>query len=73
MNLQYNYAIIDISTGLCLACMTKSYEVINDAYIPVPSISNEYRGKYYDRETDLWYLDESHTIEADEINAMYHG
>lgn len=71
--LPYNYARILLDSGLCVGCMTYSYEINNEAYIPVPHASDDYMGKYYNKDTDLWYLDAEMTVEADEINAMYHG
>lgn len=68
MNLAYNYARIDVETGLCLGCMTYSYEIINDAYIPVPHMSNDYIDKYYNREDGLWYVDSEFTVLADGLN-----
>ena len=60
--LQYNYARINTTTGLCLGCATKSYEVINAAYIPVPVYTNDYIGKYYNINGDqLWYWDAEFT------------
>lgn len=70
--LPYNYARI-LESGLCVGCKTYSSEIIHDLYIPVPSLSNDYIGKYYNRTTDLWYEDASFTIEATAVNAMYHG
>lgn len=61
MNLEYNYAVINLQTGECLGCMTFSYEIINDAYIPVPHIYYDYQHKYYDRETESWFYDAEFT------------
>lgn len=74
--LQYNYAQILLPIGMCVACFTCTYEIVGDDefdFIPIPRASDNYMDKYYDYNTDLWYLDESHTIEATEVNAMYHG
>lgn len=73
LRLPYNYAKINLSTGQCVGCKTYSYEINNTAYIPVPYISNDYLDKYYSFDTDLWYVDAAMTIEATEVNAMYHG
>lgn len=73
MTLAYNYCYINLETGECLGSATFSYEIINDAYLPVPDARDEYVGKYYNRITDLWYEDSAMTIEATEINEMYHG
>ena len=71
--LPYNYAKIRLDTGLCVGCKTYSYEIINDAYLPVPYASDDYIDKYYSFTTDLWYEDAAMTIEATAVNAMYHG
>lgn len=73
MNLQYNYAHIDPTTNMCTACMTFSYPINHPEWIEVPVSSNDYINKYYNSTTDLWYEDASMTIEATEINEMYHG
>lgn len=57
VNLQYNYAIIDLTTYRCRACVTKSYEVINDAFIPVPVLESDYVGKYYNPADGLFYYE----------------
>lgn len=72
VNLLYNYAVID-ENCLCTSCMTYSYEVLLDFYIPVPDARDEYVDKYYNRDVDLWYEDSAMTIEATEVNEMYHG
>lgn len=70
--LQYNYAILG-ENNVCVGCRTCSYEVPLDYYILIPSTSNDYVGHYYSYETDLWYEDSLCTVEATEINEMYHG
>lgn len=61
MNLQYTYAVIQLDTGLCIACSTRSFEVIHDSYILVPTL-DDYVGKYYNRLGDqMWYLDAEFT------------
>lgn len=60
--LPYNYAKINLSTYQCVACRTYSYEIINDAYIPVPRISIDYVDKYYNMNGDqMWYWDAEFT------------
>lgn len=73
VNLQYNYAVVEPETGRCYSCGTFSYEIPLSNYIVVPYTSNDYIDKYYNFDTDLWYLDADMTIEADDVNAMYHG
>ena len=70
--LPYNYARI-LENGLCVGCKTYSSAIIHDLYIPVPYSSDNYLDKYYNRDTDLWYEDAAFTIEATDVNAMYHG
>jgi hypothetical protein len=71
VNLPYNYAILD-GNYRCTGCKTYSYEVPLNNFIPVPDADNDYIGHYYSYDTDLWYEDSAMTIEADDINAMYH-
>ena len=59
--LQYNYAKIRLDSGLCVGCMTYSYEINNAAYIPVPRARDEYVGKYYNQQDGLWYYDAQFT------------
>lgn len=74
--LQYHYAQIMLPSGFCVGSFTVSYEMTSDEFfgiIVVPHASDDYMDKYYDYDTDMWYLDEAHTIEATEVNEMYHG
>lgn len=62
VNLQYNYAQVKPETGLCVSCMTYSYEIPLYYYIPVPYTTNDYMGKYYNLNGDqLWYWDAEFT------------
>lgn len=62
INLAYNYAKIDLTTYRCVGCKTYSYEIVNDAYIPVPYASDDYYNKYYNLNGDqMWYLDAGFT------------
>lgn len=72
INLLYNYAVINESYR-CTSCMTCSYEVPLSNYISVPDARDEYVGTYYSFTTDLWYEDAAMTIEATEVNEMYHS
>ena len=59
--LQYTYAVIVLDSGLCRGCVTKSYEVIHEAYIRVPTLDS-YVGKYYNINGDkMWYHDAAFT------------
>ena len=60
--LPYNYAKINLTTGLCVGCKTYSYEINNNAYIPGPWAYAEYVGKYYNLNGDqMWYWDAEFT------------
>ena len=66
VNLQYNYASINVTTGLCDGCVTTSYEINDPSWIAVPDATSDYVGKYYNAADGLWYLDASFsTIWAD--------
>lgn len=58
--LPYNYAILD-ENDCCVGVMTYTCEVPLDTYILIPDANNDYYGKYYDRETGMWYYDPEHT------------
>lgn len=73
VNLQYNYAQLEPTTCQCQACFTCTYEIPLPEYIIIPYTSDDYLDKYYSYDTDLWYLDQEMTIEATEVNEMYHG
>lgn len=66
MTLEYNYAVIDTTTGLCGGCITSSYKVDHPAYIEVPVHTNDYMGKYY--KEGFWYEDSEFQILADGLN-----
>ena len=66
MTLEYNYAVIDVSTGRCGGCITSSYAVNHPSYIEVPVHSDDYYGKYY--KEGLWYEDSEFTILAEGLN-----
>lgn len=62
VNLQYNYAQIDLETGECVMCGTFSYEINHPAYIAIPEVTDEYAGKYYNLNGDqMWYHDQGFT------------
>lgn len=61
VNLQYNYAKINLTTFMCVSCMTYSYEINNEAYIPIPEL-DDYMEKYYNLNGDqMWYWDAEFT------------
>ena len=60
--LPYNYAKINLTAFMCVACMTFSYEINNRAYIPVPYATDDYAEKYYNLNGDqMWYWDAEFT------------
>lgn len=62
INLQYNYAQIELDTGRCHSCFTCSYEINDPEYIPVPYTTNDYANKYYNLNGDqMWYWDAEFT------------
>lgn len=59
--LQYNYAKINLITGMCTSCGTFSYQINNPAYIEIP-VAVDYIGKYYNINGDhMWYHDAAFT------------
>lgn len=62
LNLQYNYAGIDLETGECMSCGTYSYQVVHPAFIEIPVVTDDYVGKYYNLNGDqMWYWDAEFT------------
>ena len=59
-NLAYNYAEIDLTTGMCVGVHTGSAEEISDIMIPIPVYSTDYIFKYYINGN--WYEDAAGTI-----------
>lgn len=57
INLQYNYAQLNVETGECVGVLTSSYVINHEAYVQIPEANNEYRGKFYNRENELWYYE----------------
>lgn len=62
INLQYSYAQIELDTGRCHSCFTCSYEIIDPEYIPVPYATDDYYNKYYDLNTEMWYINQEKTV-----------
>lgn len=60
MNYAYNYAQIDLETGLCVGVRSRSAEIVNPALIPIPVYDEEYIDKYY--LNGAWYEDAEGTI-----------
>lgn len=62
VNLQYNYAQIDLTTFRCVGCFTCSYEIPLPEYIEVPVADSNYHNKYYNINGDqMWYWDAEFT------------
>lgn len=61
VNLQYNYAQVDLETGWCGGCMTTSYEINMDGFIEVPVATDDYVDKYYNFDNGMWYWDAEFT------------
>ena len=67
INLQYDYAQIEPSTGLCISVFTSSYEIpIPEEYILIPMLISDYMGKYYHE--GLWYIDPEFAVLAEGLN-----
>lgn len=68
--LEYNYAQIIVSTGLCLDVFTSSYKMPEHLleYVEIPSFNGDYEGKYYNRNDGLWYEDSEFTVLAEGLN-----
>ena len=60
--LQYIYAVID-NNNCCVGVITGTNPVPLDSYILIPTFSNEYKGKYYDRVSGKWFYEPEHITE----------
>lgn len=60
VNYAYNYAEIDLTTGMCIGVKTTTAETIHPALIPIPVYDGEYLLKYYIN--GEWYEDAAGTI-----------
>ena len=61
VNLAYNYAVINLSTNMCVTVETTSGEVTGDPrYVEIPVYDPEYLFKYYIN--GAWYEDAAGTI-----------
>lgn len=62
INLQYNYAVINVNTGMCGACYTSTSYIEHPSYIQIPYTTNDYVRKYYNINGDqMWYWDAEFT------------
>lgn len=60
VNYAYNYALIDLNTGMCIGTDSTTMEINDPAYIPIPVYDEEYCFKYYIN--GAWYEDAEGTI-----------
>lgn len=60
VNYAYNYAEIELDTGLCTGVMSTTREINNPAMIEIPVYDEEYVDKYYIN--GAWYEDAEGTI-----------
>ena len=60
-NLEFIYALIDTSTGLCLAVCTSSSPFVGDEFVLIPHLDESYEGKYYNMSDECWYYDAEFT------------
>ena len=61
VNYAYNYAVIDVNTGMCIGVQTMSEIVTDDPrYVEIPVYDTNYMLKYY--LNGAWYEDAAGTI-----------
>lgn len=60
VNYAYNYAEIDLETGMCIGVITTTNECTQTNLIPIPVYDEEYGFKYYIN--GRWYEDAAGTI-----------
>ena len=60
VNYAYNYANIDLETGMCIGVYSRTYETNEADMIPIPVYDEEYCFKYYINGS--WYEDAEGTI-----------
>lgn len=58
--LAYNYAEIELDTGLCIGVLTSTAQMSNPCIIEIPVYDDEYVDKYYIN--GEWYEDAEGTI-----------
>ena len=59
--LQYNYVSINLETGEVTGCVTVTYEVNHPMWIEVPVATDDYMGKFYNSENQMFYWDAEFT------------
>lgn len=62
LNYAYNYAHIDLETGMCIGVYSCTNEDSNSDMIPIPVYDEEYALKYYNQANGQWYEDAEFTI-----------
>lgn len=60
LNYAYNYAQIDLSTGMCVGVFSRTYETHQEDMIEIPVYDEEYCFKFYIN--GEWYEDAAGTI-----------
>lgn len=61
VNYAYNYAQIDLATGMCIGvCSTSSPNPAGENFVPIPVYDENYAFKYYINGN--WYEDAAGTI-----------
>lgn len=60
MNYAYNYAVIELDTGLCTGVRSTSAPLNNPQLVEIPVYDEEYVDKYYI--DGAWYEDAAGTI-----------
>lgn len=60
LNYAYNYAEIDLETGMCFGVRTTTLQIDDPALIPIPTDDDAYIFKFY--HDGSWYEDAAFTI-----------
>lgn len=68
INYAYNYAEIDPDTNMCIGVYSVTYISNDPNWVQIPTDSDEYFFKYYNREDGKWYNDAEFQDEAIELN-----
>lgn len=64
INYAYNYAEIDLTTGMCIGVSTTSSpNPVSEEFIPIPVFDEEYILKYYNFDDGKFYYDVEYTRE----------
>lgn len=60
VNYTYNFALIDLETGMCISVATSTSDTHSDEWVEIPVYDEEYLFKYYIN--GEWYEDAEGTI-----------